>query len=279
MGGSARREIVVIAEVLAGVLAVAAQIEVGPVVDALGLVPSERILELDVDRFRRVVRSFILRVFAEPQDGVRDPQVGVPLPASREPLVEEARRVIGTAEVLHLHLLELARAKDEVPRRDLVPEGLTDLRDPERQPSPRRLLDVLEVDEDPLRRLRTQPRDRRGVLRRADDVLNMRLNRRGSASFFSPQFGQATLVRSILFDRQASMSWSPCGSSSMRYRFLQLRHSTSGSVKFSTCPEASQTFGCMRMAASRPTMSSRSWTMARHHARFTLFLSSTPSGP
>src|SRR6185295_3943621 len=62
-------------------------------------------------------------------------------------------------------------AEDEVPRRDLVAERLADLRDPEREPPPRRLLDVLEVDEDALRRLGPQPRDRRGVLRRPDERL------------------------------------------------------------------------------------------------------------
>src|SRR6185436_14927544 len=110
-------------------------------------------------------------MLAETQDRVGDPKVGVPLTPSREPLVEEARRVIGTAEVLHLHLLELARAEDEVPRRDLVAERLPDLRDAEREPPSRRLLDVLEVDEDALRRLGTQPRDRRGVLSRPDERL------------------------------------------------------------------------------------------------------------
>ena len=43
--------------------------------------------------------------------------------------------------------------------------------------------------------------------------------------------------------------------------------------------EVTHTCGCMRIPASSPTMSSRSWTIARHHARLTLFFSSTPSGP
>src|SRR5215211_5898026 len=50
-------------------------------------------------------------------------------------------------EELHLHLLELARAEDEVPGRDLVPERLADLRDAERRPLARELQDVLEVHE------------------------------------------------------------------------------------------------------------------------------------
>ena len=69
-----------------------------------------------------------------------------------EPLVRLGRR----HEVLHLHLLELERAEDEVARRDLVPERLADLCDPERRLPPRDLGHVLEVDEDPLGRLGPQ---------------------------------------------------------------------------------------------------------------------------
>ena len=51
--------------------------------------------------------------------------------------------VPGFDEELHLHLLELARAEDEVPGRDLVAERLADLRDAERDLLPRRLLSTL----------------------------------------------------------------------------------------------------------------------------------------
>ena len=95
-------------------------------------------------------------------------------------------------------------------------------------------------------------------------VLNIRWNWRASVNDpFAPQFGHAP----------DSGSWSA------RKRSLQFRQSTSGSVKVSRCPLASHTFGAMRMAESRPTMSSRSCTIVRHHASFTLRLSSTPSGP
>ena len=82
----------------------------------------------------------------------------------REPLVRFLRR----DEELHLHLLELARAEEEVARRDLVAERLADLRDAERRLAARDLEDVLEVDEDALRRLRPQIGDRARVLERAD---------------------------------------------------------------------------------------------------------------
>src|SRR5699024_3332529 len=57
---------------------------------------------------------------------------------------------------LHLHLLELAGAEDEVAGGDLVAERLADLADAEGRLAPRRRHDVGEVDEDALRRLRAQ---------------------------------------------------------------------------------------------------------------------------
>src|SRR6266516_1647077 len=71
-------------------------------------------------------------------------------------------------EELHLHLLELAVAKDEVARRDLVAEALPYLRDPERELAARDGRHVVEVDEDALGRLWSQIGDRRGVLDRTD---------------------------------------------------------------------------------------------------------------
>jgi hypothetical protein len=95
-------------------------------------------------------------------------------------------------------------------------------------------------------------------------VLNIKLKWRASVKLsLAPQLGHAP----------DSGRWSA------RKRSLQLRQSTSGSVNVARCPLASQTFGDMRIDASRPTMSSRSCTIERHHASLTLRLSSTPSGP
>ncbi len=76
--------------------------------------------------------------------------------------------LVGGHEELHLHLLELAGAKDEVAGRDLVSKRLADLRDPEGRLAARELEHVLEVDEDPLRRLGAQVGDRGVVDDRAD---------------------------------------------------------------------------------------------------------------
>src|SRR5437879_2660793 len=146
--------IVEVLELLAGELRVSTQVVIGSVVDALELVPPERERELDVRRGRRVVRALVVRVVAEPHLLRRDPLLDMPRETRFLPLAVEAQRLRGTREVLHLHLLELARAEDEVAGGDLVAKRLANLCDPERELLSRRLLDVLEVDEDGLRRLR-----------------------------------------------------------------------------------------------------------------------------
>ncbi len=86
-------------------------------------------------------------------------------------MLEPALGFAGWNEELHLHLLELARAEDEVAGRDLVAEGLAHLCDPERWFLARELQDVLEVDEDALCGLRAQIGNRSRLLDRADGRL------------------------------------------------------------------------------------------------------------
>src|SRR5687768_16454461 len=62
-------------------------------------------------------------------------------------------------EELHLHLLEFPRAEDEVPRRYLVPERFSYLRDPERHLLPGALKHVEIVDVDALCGLRPEVHD------------------------------------------------------------------------------------------------------------------------
>ena len=52
---------------------------------------------------------------------------------SLQPVLVPLLRLVGRDEELHLHLLELERAEDEVARRDLVAERLADLGDAERR--------------------------------------------------------------------------------------------------------------------------------------------------
>ena len=75
------------------------------------------------------------------------------------------------AEELDLHLLELARAEGEIPRRDLVAEALADLGDAERNPHAGAVEHVLEVDEDALGRFGAQEGRVFLGAQRADDRL------------------------------------------------------------------------------------------------------------
>src|SRR5204863_2174772 len=119
-------------------------------------------VELDVERGARVVRELLVRLVAQPFGG--EAERVVPAHALRLPVLEVLLVRARLDEELHLHLLELARAEDEVPRRDLVAERLADLRDAERHFLAARLLHVEEVHEDSLRRLRPQIDDGRRLL-------------------------------------------------------------------------------------------------------------------
>ena len=95
----------------------------------------------------------------------------------------------------------------------------------------------------------------------------MRLNWRASVK---SQFGPSPGCTDGFCGHWLSSSWSA------RKRCPQARQSTSGSVKDSRWPDASQVRGCCRMAESRPTMSSRSMTIACHHASLMLRRRATP---
>ena len=112
-------------------------------------------------------------------------------------------------------------------------------------------------------------------------VWNIRLNRRGGDSG-PPSFGQIEAEplddgrvaqvadRQPLGARQLVESVAAMARPALDQRVAE---------RLPTWPDVTQTWGCMRIPASSPTMSSRSWTIARHQARLTLFFSSTPSGP
>ena len=98
----------------------------------------------------------------------------------------------------------------------------------------------------------------RSMVQLRDDVVGL-----DAAILMAPQFGHV---------------W---GSSSLssRNRCRHTLQSTSGSVKFFRWPEASQTAGGDRMAASRQTTSSRICTIERHQASLTLRSINDPRGP
>ena len=137
------------------------QVEVGAVGDPLKLAPLaalESVPVLDVDGALGVVRALVRRVLVEPQVVRIQAEIAVPGQPGLDPALVPVLVGAWLDEELHLHLLELAGAEDEVPRRDLVPERLADLADAERDLPARGLLDVLEVDEDSLGGLGPQVR-------------------------------------------------------------------------------------------------------------------------
>ena len=158
-------------ELRSGCLRVRCEVEVAAVGDALELRPADREQVLDVARRGRVVRELLRLVRAHSQVALPQAVAKVPRDAGVDPVAEPLLRLGRRDEVLHLHLLELECAEDEVPRRDLVPERLADLRDAERRLPPGDLRDVLEVDEDALCGLRAQVRVEARLLERPDPRL------------------------------------------------------------------------------------------------------------
>src|SRR5205807_1284490 len=113
------------------------QVVVAAVGDALELGPADGVEVLDVARRRGVVRPLLLGVLAHAELRFAQAVAQIPLKSLLDPVRVPLRGLARRNEVLHLHLLELAHAEEEVAGRDLVAERLADLRDPERRLSPR----------------------------------------------------------------------------------------------------------------------------------------------
>src|SRR5581483_6470057 len=137
-------------ELRSRVLGVLYQVEVAAVRDAFELLPADRVAVLDVARPARVMRALLRGVLADTKVRALEAEPEVPVQALLDPVLVPALRIRRGHEELHLHLLELADAEEEVPGRDLVAERLAGLRDPEGRLAQRELGDILEVDEDAL---------------------------------------------------------------------------------------------------------------------------------
>src|SRR5687767_13662127 len=109
------------------------EVEVAAVVHALDLRESQGAaeVEMDVRRGTRVVRQLFLFLVVVAQAIRREAEPLVPVHPPGAPLLEPLHVAARLDEELHLHLLELARAKNEISRRNLVAKRLADLRDPE----------------------------------------------------------------------------------------------------------------------------------------------------
>src|SRR5262245_19348155 len=107
------------------------EIEVAAIVNALQLAPAERVLVLDIERGARIVRQLLRVMLMKPQALRSDAKGEIPVEACFPPILEPLHGGVGFDEELHLHLLELTGAKDEVARGDFIAEGFTDLGDAE----------------------------------------------------------------------------------------------------------------------------------------------------
>ena len=153
-----------------------------------------------------VVRQLLFRVLVVAQVVGVDAEADVPVPALLQPVVEPLLVGARRDEVLHLHLLELAGAEDEVAGRDLVAEALAGLGDAERWLLACRRHHVEEVDEDALGGLRAQVVHAGVVLDRAEEGLEhagelLGLGPRATRSAVragdtgQPALGRSTLAR------------------------------------------------------------------------------------
>src|SRR5262249_23889564 len=102
--------------------------------------------------------EFIRPVVAELQLFAAESELKVPVVPPVAPIGVPVARLRRMAEKLHLHLLEFPRAKGKVPRRDLVAEAFSGLRDSERYFGPHGVEDVLEVNEHSLGRFGAEER-------------------------------------------------------------------------------------------------------------------------
>src|SRR5437867_1931665 len=118
-----------------------------------------------------VMRQLLFRVFVKPQSAFFQAKTEVPVHALLLPVIEPLHVGARLDEELHLHLLELACAEDEVSRRYLVTKRLSNLRDAEWHFLPRRLLNVEEVDVNALRGLGTKIDNGRRVFDRSHEGL------------------------------------------------------------------------------------------------------------
>ena len=254
-----------VVELLARVLGVLLEVVVGTLRDALELVEAPRERELDVGRPARIVRQLVVVVGAQAQHLGGDAVLDVPVQPLVAPVLVPVGRLGRRHEELEFHLLELAGAEDPVLRGDLVAEALADLGDPERRLLARRLQHLAEVGEHALRRLGAQVGIGAGALDRAGLGLEHQVELAGLGEAV-PSSRSSGTRRGRRACRGGSAACTRCSR-------------PSGSVKFARWPDACQTCGGLKIAASISTTSSRCCTIERTHASLTLRSSSEPSGP
>ena len=129
----------------------------------------------------------------------RDPDVFVKLEPLFLPIFEQLHPLLRPAKIFELHLFELARSKSEIARINFVAECFSDLRNPERQFLPRHIEDIFELNEDRLRRFRTEISDARFVFSRADVSFEHQIERARLSQIF-PATNRTLLLAFLIND-------------------------------------------------------------------------------
>ena len=135
------------------------KIVIGAVGDTFEFLNAEGKFVFDIVSFLRVESAIFIRDVHDMETLAGDPYLLVKLQSRFEPLISETETILGAAEILDLHLLELARAEGVVPRIDLIAETFPDLGDPEGQLHPGSLENVLKLHKNRLRRLGAEVSD------------------------------------------------------------------------------------------------------------------------
>ena len=120
----------------------------------------------------------------------------MPAQALLTPVVEPLQLLAGTYKELHLHLLKLAHAEDELTGHNLVAEGLADLCDAKGDAHAAGLLHIQEVHENALCGLGTQIH----VHRRVGAAAHLRLEHEVELTHVGPVLGTAHGVHDLVID-------------------------------------------------------------------------------
>ena len=196
--------LVVVGQILSGELLVLAQVVVRPVRHAPQFAPAEGEAVLEVRGGLGVEGQFLRRVVPQTEVLLPDTQAREPVVAEGPPVLEPLQIRAGLAEEFQLHLFKLPDAEDEVPRGNLVAEGLAHLAHAEGQFPPGGALDGREVHKDALGRLRAEIDFVGRVLRdalvglehevEAADVGEVALPASGTGNLFLPDEGNQFLL-------------------------------------------------------------------------------------
>ena len=166
-------DLIEVFQLFVGELLMLCEIEVAAVVHSFDFLEAECATEIecDIERRARVVRQLACGVLVKAQPLGRQPKRQVPVQAQLLPLFKPRHVRSRLDKELHLHLLELTRAKNEVAGSNLVAKCLADLRDAKGHFLTHRLLHVEKVHENTLRRFRSQIHHRRALFKRAHERL------------------------------------------------------------------------------------------------------------